>query len=117
MFPTHFDVKLAIEHKRKISPFLLEKCIQNHIGTKPRTKDATTFIIEISSHKESVTTPQQIAPLLSSASIVTKIIKAETKIASSTGMNWRFSPSNPNPECRSLRPNLFWIEKNGILGQ
>ena len=57
IFPTHFDITLALEHKRKISPFLLEKCIQNHTGTKPRTirtKDATTFIIEISSHKESV---------------------------------------------------------------
>ena len=57
IFPTHFDVIYAIEHRRKISPFLSEKCIQNHTGTKPRTirtKDATTFIIEISSHKESV---------------------------------------------------------------
>ena len=55
--PTHFDVTFAIDHKRKISPFLLEKCIQNQTGTKPgtiRTKDTTTFIIEISSHKESV---------------------------------------------------------------
>ena len=36
--------------KRKISPFLLEKCIQNHSGTKPRND----FIIVIPSHKESV---------------------------------------------------------------
>ena len=57
IFPSLFDLKFTIEHKRKISPFLLEKCIQNHTGTKPRTirtKDATTFIIEISSRKESV---------------------------------------------------------------
>ena len=57
IFPTHFDVTLDIEHKLKISPSLLKKCIQNHTGTQSRiirTKDATTFIIEISSHKESV---------------------------------------------------------------
>ena len=57
IFPTHFGITFALEHKRKITPFLLEKCIQNHTGTKPRmirTKDATTFIIEISSRKESV---------------------------------------------------------------
>jgi len=35
IFPTHFDVTFAIEPKRKISPVLLMKCIQNHTGTKP----------------------------------------------------------------------------------
>ena len=52
IFPTHFDVTFDIEHKQKISTFLLKKCIKNHTGTKPRTirtEDATTFIIEISS--------------------------------------------------------------------
>ena len=35
----------------------LEKCITNHTGSKPRTirtKHATTFIIEVSSHSESI---------------------------------------------------------------
>ena len=55
--PTHFDCKLSAEHKRKLSHFLLEKCILKHTGSKPltiRTKDATTFIMEVSSHSESI---------------------------------------------------------------
>ena len=43
-----------------MSPFLLEKCIASHTGSKPRTnrtKDATTFIIEVSSHSESIAMP------------------------------------------------------------
>ena len=53
-FSTHFDCQFAVELKRKISPFILEKCIKDHIGAKPRTKDASTFFIEISTHSESV---------------------------------------------------------------
>ena len=34
IFPTHFDVKFAIEHKQKISPLLQEKCIQSNTGKK-----------------------------------------------------------------------------------
>ena len=56
-FPTHFNRKLSTEHERKLSLFLLEKCIANHTGSKPRTfrtKHVTTFIIEVSSHTESI---------------------------------------------------------------
>ena len=50
-FPTNFDFKFSAEHKRI---FFLEKCTQDHIGAKPRTKDAPTFVIEISTPSESV---------------------------------------------------------------
>ena len=56
-FPSHVDCKLSAEYKRKLSPFLLEKYIANHTGSKPRTirtKDAITFIIEVSSCSESI---------------------------------------------------------------
>ena len=59
MFPTHFNVKLAIEYKRKISTTSSSRKVHPKTtlaqNLEPyRTKDATTFIIEISSHKESV---------------------------------------------------------------
>ena len=56
LFPTHFDCKLDPANKRKISPFLLEKCIQQYIGAKPRTirtKDESTFTVQVCSEKES----------------------------------------------------------------
>ena len=49
-FSTHFDFDLSAVRKRQL--FLLEKCIENHSCSKPRTfgtKDATTFIIDVSS--------------------------------------------------------------------
>ena len=56
-FQTHFNCPLAVEHEKKISLFILEECIQDHIGAKSRTirtKDAFGFVIEIYSHAESV---------------------------------------------------------------
>ena len=57
-FPTYFDLKFdSPQQKRKISPFLLEKCIQAKIGNKPRTirtKDSTTFVIQVSKKEESI---------------------------------------------------------------
>ena len=58
LFPTYFDLKFDTPlQKRKISPFLLEKCIQAKIGNKPRTirtKDSTTFVIQVSKKEESI---------------------------------------------------------------
>ena len=56
VFATHFDCKLDPVNKRKINPFLLERCIQQVIGSKPRTirtKDSSTFTIQIGTQKES----------------------------------------------------------------
>ena len=56
-FPTVFDCQMPTETKRKFSPFLLEKCIQSRIGSKPRsirTQDKSCFTIEVSSFQESV---------------------------------------------------------------
>ena len=53
---TFWRIFRCIEHKQKLFPFLEEKCFQNDTGTKHRTirtKDGSTFIIEVSSHKES----------------------------------------------------------------
>ena len=58
VFPTYFDIKFdSPQLKRNISPFLLEKCIQAKIGNKPRTirtKDSTTFTIQVSKKEESI---------------------------------------------------------------
>ena len=55
-FPTTFDCKVPQEEKRKIKPWLLEKCVAAHIDGKPisiRTKDPSTFIIEVSNKRQS----------------------------------------------------------------
>ena len=49
-YPTHFDCIMDESNKRKFTPWLLEKCIEKHIGSKPksiRTVNKTTFIIEV----------------------------------------------------------------------
>ena len=55
-YPTHFDCKMNEQDKRRFTPWLLEKCIEKHIGSKPksiRTANKTTFIIEVNSKEQS----------------------------------------------------------------
>ena len=49
-FKAYFDCTVTEEEKRKITPWLLEKCLTNLIGSKPvaiRTKNRTTFSVEL----------------------------------------------------------------------
>ena len=55
-YHTHFDCVMNEESKKKISPWLLEKCLQNSLGGKPksiRSKNPTTFIIEVLGKRQS----------------------------------------------------------------
>ena len=55
-YHTHFDCTMNEESKKKISPWLLEKCLQNSLGGKPksiRSKNPTTFIIEVQGKRQS----------------------------------------------------------------
>ena len=61
-FPTHFDLKMNEQNKRIFIPWLLEKCIERHIGSKPksiRTSNKTIFVVEVNS-KEQSTVVQEI---------------------------------------------------------
>ena len=56
VFPAVFNCKLDPANKRKITPFLLEKCIEQIIGSKPRTirtRDESTFVVRVSNKRES----------------------------------------------------------------
>ena len=55
-FPTHFDCKMSEAGKRQFSPWLLEKCISDFLGSKPksiRSKNQTTLTIEIHNEAQS----------------------------------------------------------------
>ena len=55
-FPTHVDLQVEENMKRKVNPFILQKCITHHIGGTPRsirTKDKTTFLVEAGKQCES----------------------------------------------------------------
>ena len=57
-FPTLFDVKLPTGTKRKINPWLVQKCIQQHTGKTPRNcrgkaGEEDTFVVEVGSADES----------------------------------------------------------------
>ena len=55
-FPTHFNCTFPEEQKRKITPWLLERCLQTHLGSKPksiRSLSKTTFVVEVSTDCES----------------------------------------------------------------
>ena len=54
-FPTHFDCTLTEVDKRKFTPWLLEKCLTNCLGTKPvsiRSTSKHTFTIEVNSKQQ-----------------------------------------------------------------
>ena len=55
-FPTYFHTNVEENLKRKIILFILEKCIEHHIGGKPRSiknKDITTFLVKVGKQCES----------------------------------------------------------------
>ena len=57
VFPTLFDVTLPRGTKRKINPWLVEKCIQQHTGKMPRkcrgkSNSEDTFVVEVGSENE-----------------------------------------------------------------
>ena len=55
-FTTHFDCEMTEVNKRKFTPWLLEKCITNIIGSKPksiRSRSKTVFTIQGSNAEES----------------------------------------------------------------
>ena len=55
--PTHFDCKMDEMDKRKFTPWLLEKCMEQQVGSKPktiRTINKTTFTVEIATKEERI---------------------------------------------------------------
>ena len=50
-YATHFNCEIAEDHKRRFTPWLLEKCLEKVLDN--RTKSKTIFTIEFSSAKES----------------------------------------------------------------
>ena len=55
-YTTHFDCKMNETDKRKVTPWLLEKCLEQQLGAKPktiRTTNKTTFTVEIASREQS----------------------------------------------------------------
>ena len=56
-FTTHFNVKIKGESlKKKMNPWLVEKCITNHLSEKPkniRSKDKNTYIVEVTTFQQS----------------------------------------------------------------
>ena len=55
LYVTHFECKMK-EDKRKFTPWLLEKCMERQLGSKPkaiRTINSTTFTIEVSNNLQS----------------------------------------------------------------
>ena len=54
-FNTHFDFKMNESDKRNITPWLLEKCLERELGSKPRTirtTNSTTFTVEVSDREQ-----------------------------------------------------------------
>ena len=57
-YPTHFNCKMDESDKRKFTPCLLERCLEQQVGSKPktiRTTNKTTFTVEIATKEESIT--------------------------------------------------------------
>ena len=55
-YPTHFDCKMNEADKKALSPWLLEKCFEGSIGSKPksiRSKNSTTYTVEVTDQKQS----------------------------------------------------------------
>ena len=55
-FYTHFDCKMNENDKRKVTPWLLEKCLEQQLKAKPktiRTSSKTTFTVEVANKEES----------------------------------------------------------------
>ena len=56
-YPTHFDCKMDEIDKKKLTPWLLEKCLGQQVGSKPktiRTTNKTIFTVEIATKKKSI---------------------------------------------------------------
>ena len=56
-FTTHYDCKMDEKDKRKFTPWLLEKCLTQQLGSKPttiRTTNNTTFTVEVASREQSM---------------------------------------------------------------
>ena len=56
-FPTHFDLKMNKQNRRKCTPWLLEKCIERHIGSKPksiRMSNNMTFVVELNNKNHNI---------------------------------------------------------------
>ena len=56
-YPTHFDCKMDEIDKRKFTPWLLEKCLEQQVGSKPktiRTTNKTTVTVKIATKEESI---------------------------------------------------------------
>ena len=57
-YTTHFDCKMDETDKRKVMPWILEKCLEQQLEAKPktiRTTNKTTFTAEIASREQSTT--------------------------------------------------------------
>ena len=55
-YTTHFNCKMNTTNKRKVTPWLLAKCLEQQLGAKPntiRTTNKTTFTVEIVSREQS----------------------------------------------------------------
>ena len=53
---THFNCKMEETDKRKLSPWMFERCLTQHLGSKPkiiRSRSRTTFSVEVSDVKQS----------------------------------------------------------------
>ena len=56
LYTTHFDCKMNETDERKVTPWLLVKCLEQQLGAKPkaiRTTNKTTFTVEIASREQS----------------------------------------------------------------
>ena len=55
-YSTHFDCKMTENDKSKVTLWLLEKYLEQHLGAKPktiRTSSKTTFTVEVASKEQS----------------------------------------------------------------
>ena len=53
-YATHFDCEIK-EDKRRFTPWLLEKCMERQLGSRPKaigTTNSTTFTIEVSNSQQ-----------------------------------------------------------------
>jgi len=56
-FPTHFACTMSSREKRSFTPWSIEKCLSNELGSKPksiRSRNDTEFIIEVEKHRDSL---------------------------------------------------------------
>ena len=56
LYTTHFTCKIDENEKRHLTPWVLEKCLHNQLGNKPksiRSGGRSSFVIEVDSEKDS----------------------------------------------------------------